>query len=261
MVKRTGALLRRSLRMGVCMRGRLLFSFAVAGAFLLMAVPGAVANHEGTGEPKQGGKAKLFGTAQDDVDPENEWNEVISCDTLTNFATSTCGLNRKTNKLKVAMLDNELELKMYFAAPRTCNAGSPREVVVIDVDGKGRTFDLVLDGHVGPPNVFTGCPPNMWQYQDLTDNLQRWDVRAITPGSQPTGTAPNVYLPWDTVEAAVTSSFPNHSVHLLRLVEDSHQFSPLSRGCAYYDVISLGPRTVTDWSDTAGHRPRSPNNC
>jgi len=242
------------------MRRRLFLSLLAAGALVLMTVPGAVARHEGSGEPKQGGKSKLFGTAQDDVDPESQWNEVVSCDTMTNAETSTCGLNRKTNKLKVAMLDNELELKMYFVN-RTCNAGSPREVVVIDVDGKGRQRDLVLDGHVGAPPNFTGCPPNTWQYQDLTDNLPRWDVRALTPGSQPTGTAPNVLLPWDAVETAVTASFPNHGVHLIRLVEDSHQFSPANRGCAYYDVISLGPRTVTDWSDTAGHRSRSPNNC
>jgi hypothetical protein len=240
------------------MRTRLLFSLLAVGALVLMTVPGAVARHEGTGEPKQGGKSKLFGTAQDDVDPENQWNEVLSCDTKTGAA---CGLNRKTNKLKVAMLDNELELKMYFVAPRTCNAGSPREVVVIDVDGQGRTFDLALDGHVGTPPNFTACPTNMWQYQDLTDNLPRWDVRALTPGSQPGGTAPNVLLPWDTVETLVTAAFPNHSVHLLRLVDDSGAFSPLAQGCAYYDVVSLGPRTVTDWSDTAGHRPRGPNTC
>src|SRR5918992_1054544 len=210
--------------MGVCMRTRLLFSLLAVGALVLMTVPGAVARHEGTGEPKQGGKSKLFGTAQDDVDPENQWNEVLSCDTMTGAATSTCGLNRKTNKLKVAMLDNELELKMYFAA-RSCGGGSPREVVVIDVDGQGRDRDLVLDGHVGfPPTVPGSCPMNQWLYQDLTDNLPRWDVRALTAGSQPTGTFPNVYIPWDTVEAAVTSSFPNHSVHLLRLVEDAHQF-------------------------------------
>jgi hypothetical protein len=239
------------------MRKRLLFSLLAAGALVLMTVPGAVARHEGTGEPKQGGKSKLFGTAQDDVDPENQWNEVLSCDTTTGAA---CGLNRKTNKLKVAMLDNELELKMYFVAPRTCNAGSPREVVVIDVDGKGRSFDLVLDGHVGAPPNFTGCPSDAWQYQDLTDNLPRWDVRAIPPTTQPPGTTPNIYLPWDTVETAVTSFFPNHSVHLLRLVDDSGA-SPLAQGCAYYDVVSLGPRTVTDWSDTAGHRPRGPNTC
>lgn len=240
------------------MHRRLFLSLLAAGALVLMTVPGAAARHEGSGEPKQGGKSKLFGTAQDDVDPESEWNEVVSCDTKTG---APCGLNRKTNKLKVAMLDNELELKMYFV-DRTCNAGSPREVVVIDVDGQGRDFDLVLDGHVGAPPNFTGCPPNMWQYQDLTDNLPRWDVRALTAGSQPTGTAPNVYLPWDTVEAAVSSSFPNHSVHLLRLVDDSGAFSPLAQGCAYYDVISLGPRTVTDWSDTAGHRPKAgANTC
>jgi hypothetical protein len=239
------------------MKTRLLFSLVAAGALVLMTVPGAVARHEGRGEPKEGGKSKLFGTAQDDVDLENQWNEVLSCDTTTGAA---CGLNRKTNKLKVAMLDNELELKMYFVN-RTCDAGSPREVVVIDVDGKGRSFDLVLDGHVGAPPNFTGCPSDMWQYQDLTDNLPRWDVRALTPGSQPGGTAPNVLLTWDAVEAAVTASFPKHSVHLLRLVDDSGAFSPLARGCAYYDVVSLGPRTVTDWSDTAGHRPRGPNNC
>lgn len=245
------------------MRRRLLFSFMLAGALVLMSVPGAVAKHEGPGEPKQGGKSKLFGTAQDDVDPDNPWNEVLSCDTMTNAETSTCGLNRKTNKLKVAMLDNELELKMYFVA-RSCGAGSPREVVVIDVDGRGRDSDLALDGHVGfPPTVAGSCPMSQWLYQDLTDNLPRWDVRALTPGSQPAGTAPNVYLPWDAVEAAVNASFPNHSVHLLRLVEDSHQFSPANRGCAYYDVVSLGPRTVTDWSDTAGHRPKrgNANNC
>lgn len=243
------------------MRKRMLFSLLAAAALVLMTVPGAVARHEGSGEPKQGGKSKLFGTAQDDVDPESEWNEVLSCDTLTNAATSTCGLNRKTNKLKVAMLENELELKMYFVG-RSCGGGSPREVVVIDVDGKGRDRDLVLDGHVGfPPTVVGSCAPNQWLYQDLTDNLPRWDVRALTPGSQPTGTAPNDYIPWDVVEAAVTSTFPNHSVHLLRLVEDAHQFLVTNRGCAYYDVISLGPRTVTDWSNTAGHRPRGPNNC
>ena len=49
----------------------------------------------------------------------------------------------------------------------------------------------------------------------------------------------------------------------MRLVDDSGAFPPLARGCAYYGLVSLGPRTMTDWSDTLGHKPdkRNQNNC
>jgi hypothetical protein len=230
----------------------------LVAALALLLVPGAVASHEGPGEPNEAMLFELFGTAQDDVDSENGFNELISVDTSEGLAG---GLNRVAgNMIKVVTLDNQLELKYYFVG-RTCGGAGPREVVVIDVDGRGTDRDLVLDGFVGPPPAFTGCLPNSWQFQDLTDNLPRWDVRALTEGSQPAGTQPNVYLPWDVVEAAVTASFPDHRVILLRLVDDSGGFFPAARGCAYYDIVSLGARTMTDAADTPGHFPDLPNDC
>lgn len=235
-------------------RKRVLVALCLGAALVL--TPWAIATHQGAGEPGQGTIFHPFGTAQADVDPENAWNEVVSCDTTTG---APCGVERQETNLQVRQVDNELELKMYFVG-RTCNAGSPREVIVIDVDG-GKSRDLVLDGHVGPPGTFTGCPQNQWLYQDLTDNQPRWDVRALTPGSQPAGTQPNVYLPWDAVEAAVQASFPNHEIILMRLVDDSGAFSPLARGCAYYDIVSLGPRTLDDWKTLAGgHKPAEGEN-
>jgi hypothetical protein len=232
--------------------------FAVlVGALALLVVPGAVAEHEVGGEPNEGSLFGLFGTAQDDVDNENRRNEVISVDTSEGVPG---GLNRiPADMIRVKYLDHQLEFK-YFFRDRSCGGGSPREVVVIDVDGQGTDRDLVLDGHVGLPPSFTGCPAGSWQFQDLTDDLPRWDVRALTPGSQPEGTQPNVYIPWDAAEAAVTAAFPNHKVILLRLVDDSGWFPPAA-GCAYYELVSLGARTMTDWADTLGHFPRMPNTC
>jgi hypothetical protein len=216
------------------------------------------------GEPRQGTKfqhcskqVRPFLTeaevrtcnSRDAIDPQNPANEVIVFDTT---AGPPQWIARKL-RVKIATLDNQVEFK-YLLVGRTCGAGSPRITLLVDENGDNEG-DLVLDGHV------TGfvCVTGEWRYEDLTDAVPRWDVRVLPGGVQPPGTFPNVYAPWDAVETGV-STFPNHRVLWGKLVEDSQAFVPSNRGCAYYDVVSIGARTITDWSGAAG-RGRAPNTC
>lgn len=245
-------------------RRRLLFSFMVVGAFVLTTVPGAVAKHEGAGEPKGPKKAELFGSAQDDVDPQNTSNEVVSIDN-TGAPAQFGGIRLKLGKkVQAPMLDNELETK-YFFVGRSCGGGSPRAQLAISLDGdkssEGNAF-----GHYGPPFAFTGCLMDQWVYEDLTDNLNRWDLSQFA--AECAAIAGCVFpspfvIPWDAVETFLAAFFPTHRILRASLVDDTFPGSPSGQGCAYYDLSSLGPQTVEDWKDTKGHKPDKgfTNNC
>ena len=209
--------------------------------------------------PGLGHKFELIGAMVRDSDPENSvgnsggsgggvgGNETISATmTTTNFALAFRNL---PPGIKITALDNQLGLKYYFVTPRSCGGGSPRITLLVDADGNG-TFnqspsgpDFAAHGHVNAP-AFALCPPDRWVYENLTDDLNRWEV---TPGGQ---AGIFGYQPWETVETAITTTFPNHKILAGFLVDDSCSFHPAACGKAYYDLVTVENRTLEIWQDT-----------
>jgi hypothetical protein len=217
--------------------------------------------------PGLGHKFQLFGVMVQDTDPENlvgnsggsgggaGGNETISATmTPTSFALAFRSL---PPGIKITALDNQLGLK-YFFVNRSCGGGSPRITLLVDADGDGDfdqdpptdpddppdSPDFAAHGHVNPPALL-GCPPNKWVYENLTDDLPRWEV---TPGT-PLGLPAAPYHPWETLEAAVTAAFPFHKVLAGFLVEDSCSFFLASCGEAHYDLVTIENRTLEIWQD------------
>jgi hypothetical protein len=205
----------------------------------------------------------LGGTARHAQDPENPANDVIKIDT-TLYYLGQCApplyLNCPSGTVSRAVdtqiwkLDNMIELKAYFVAPKTCIGGSPRVQLAIDLDGDGQPNGNA-HGNFGPGPFGTGCPPFfVWHSEDLTDVAPRWDVtQLLGPGEIDPGDlgAVNPFLvPWDLLESLV-STFPNHLVCSVALVDDTFGI-PGMNGIAYYDLFSAGRATWADRSDTAG---------
>ena len=154
--------------------------------------------------PGLGHKFELIGAMVDDVDPHNATNDTIS-DVMTpaNYALAYRSL---PPGIKISALTDQLGFKYYFPAPRTCGGGSPRISLAIDSNGDGQA-DFTAHGHVDPPYI--GCPMDRWVYQDLSDDLPRWE---ITPGGAVPSLPGYPYASWSSLVAAVTAAFPNHKV-------------------------------------------------
>jgi hypothetical protein len=215
----------------------------------------------------------LGGTAQNALDPENPANQVIAinltlapgqCMAPTYLNCPAGTVSRRLN-VKISQLDNMLEFKSYFQN-RSCGGGSPRIQLAIDLNGDG-VADGNAFGYTPPP--FAGCAPNRWNYDDLTDELPRWDPSQLVAGGFPStaaicanplfSTNPAIcpfvqnsgYIPWNVFEAVLTTLFPLHKVCSGALVDDSAWFLPAA-GTAYYDIISMGRATWEDWQDSVG---------
>jgi len=199
--------------------------------------------------PGMGHKFELLGGMVDDKDPENATNDTVSIDTTG----GVIGLAFRDLPpgIKIAALDDQLGLKYFFVLPRTCGGGAPRVTLLIDSDGDG-DFDFAAHGHVNPP-AFAACPTNMWVYENLTDNLKRWETTPATvltplpcgPVGGPTTCT------WDELEARVTANFPNHRILSGFLVDgDSCSFSPAACGKAHYDLLTIENRTLENDQDT-----------
>ena len=203
--------------------------------------------------PGLGHKFELFGEMVKDTDPENSvghsgnagggagGNEVISA--TTTAAGFALAYRKLGAGIKISALTNQIGLKYYFAG-RTCGSGSPRVTLLIDSDSDGDT-DFAAHGHVNPP-VYAACPQYMWKYEDLTDNLPRWEV---TPGGAVPGIPVFPFTPWKAFAATIATAFPNHTVTAGFLVEDSCSFDPATCGKAYYDLFTLENRTLEIWQD------------
>jgi hypothetical protein len=203
--------------------------------------------------PGLGHKFQLFGEMHQGTDPENATgksggagggvggNETIT-DTTTPATSVALAFRNLPPGIKIAALDTQLGFKYYFVAPRTCGGGSPRVTLLVDSDGDGNT-NFAAHGH---PVPFMGCPTNTWVYENLTDNLGRWEV---TPGGAVPGIPVFPFSPWDTLEAAITTTFPNHKILGAFLVEDSCSFFLAACGTAHFDLLTLENRTLEIWQD------------
>src|SRR5439155_8499441 len=118
--------------------------------------------------------------------------------------------------------------------------GSPRIQLVIDTDGNGISNGNAF-GYVGHAGFGAGCVTGAWDYVDPTDSVPaRWDLTQVPAGG---------YQNWPGV-VAYTSAFPNHRVLNAILVDDSGWYPPAA-GCAYYDLVTTGARTLDSHEDTS----------
>lgn len=197
---------------------------------------------------------KLFGSMIDAIDPDQipTTNEVISSSLDVNDPNAAFAVAFRLLKTKIFNLDNQIQLKYYFQAPRTCFGGSPRVQLAIDFNG-----DNVVDGNafgsVGPFPSFTGCATGRWVFEDLTDDNPRWDISQLAAFcSQPGNTCPPVppgfAITWDAMETFIAAS-PNHRVESGALVDDTFG-GPGQTGKAFYDAVAIGNRTLDNWEDT-----------
>jgi hypothetical protein len=208
--------------------------------------------------PGLGHKFELFGVMMRDTDPENAvgnsggsgggvgGNETISV--VTTPTTLAFAYRNLPPGIRITALTNQMGLKYYFVAPRTCFGGSPRFVLLIDAEGDG-TLVFAANGHVAPLTSNTGCPTNTWTYEDLADALPRWEVTGATIP----GIFPNVHLPWKAFAAIIAAELPNHKVRAGFLLDgESCQFAPSTVTCgkAYYDLVTIENRTLEIWQDT-----------
>lgn len=184
-----------------------------------------------------GQKYSLFGTAHDAQDPQNPANDVVIIDT-TGFAFGGAvrGLNVPVNVLR-----NQLQFKAFFSAGRSCGGGSPRIQLAIDTDGNGVSNGNAF-GYFGPSPNFTGCASGVWQTEDFTDDELEWDLTQF-------GGA--FYNSWSDVELFF-AGYPLHKVLRGVLVDDTYPGSPAGAGVAYYDLVTIGNRTLEDRTDSLG---------
>jgi hypothetical protein len=214
------------------------------------------ANESATADPPhlpKGGKYKLFGTAKDDLDPQNAFNEVISFDTTDPNAIA--GAYRKLgDHVQLGMLTNQVELK-YYLVGRTCGGGSPRIQLGLDLNGDGK-FDINAFGYLGDMAFGGGCVMNKWVYEDMTDSAPKWETSQL-PVTDPCRSFTDT---WSLMVSCITAEYPNHRVVNAVLVDDSGSFFVGDRGCAYFDLVSTGGRTLTGWDDTSDGGKQT-NNC
>jgi hypothetical protein len=224
----------------------------VLAAACFSLVPGiAFAQSQQPRGPEPHGSAfQLFGAAQMVRDPENPQNIVLQ---VVSDGATPAGADRELRHVKIWHLDHQLSFRRAFVAPHSCAGGSPRIILFIDADGDGQFNqaggDFTAAGHVRPPWALceTGpaTPSNdgpapstlLWRVEDLTDELPRWELlppSAVTPPIGPIGGAGTAN--WDTLEAAISTAFPNHQVIFARFLED---FNPTPPGTSYYDLLNV----------------------
>ena len=222
------------------------------------AVSSAAANQSSSRTPPRlavGGQWALFGTAKRDVDPENEFNELISFDTTTGAVAGA--FKKFGSHVQVDMLDDQVELKYYFVG-RTCAGDGPRIQLGIDSDGDG-DFDGNAFGHLGNTPFGGGCPAGLWVYEDMTNPVKKWDLSQF-PGSAAFCGGNPMICSWQDMETFFTTAHPDHDVLNEVLVDDAGGFAPTSRGCGYFDVVSGGLEALTRHGDTTADGSGT-NNC
>jgi hypothetical protein len=228
----------------------------------LVGVTAAVAT-----EPSSSGGWLLAGTAVLATDPENSANDVVKIQTNAPSGPFFGQVSRTVN-VKINKLDNMLEFKARFTAPKSCAGGSPRIQLAIDTDGNGVSNGNAF-GAFGAATGFNNCLPGTWLYEDLTGGDTIGGVLPSTGQTTPNeafewNLSPEfgVLLPltWSQVEAFFNDNHPNHKVCTVALIDDVPVDpvtglplpEPGQSGIAHYDLISGGRATWVDGSDIAG---------
>jgi hypothetical protein len=213
----------------------------------------------------KGGVYFLFGTAKNDTDPQNAFNEVISFDT-TDPAAIAGAFRRLGDQVQVKMLTNQIELKYLFIG-RTCGGSSPRIQLGISGDGDGNFNqfpggpDQNVFGYLGDKPFGGGCLAGQWIHEDMTNAIPKWDLSQYTAAGAAAFCGGNAMTcTWSQVVLFLQTVFPNHRVLNANLVDDAGSFFVADRGCAYFDLVTTGARTLNDHTDTSGGG-KAPNNC
>ncbi|HYG81592.1 MAG TPA: hypothetical protein VD861_14450 [Pyrinomonadaceae bacterium] len=186
----------------------------------------------------------LFGDMQTDTDPENPSNEVFSID--PEFLGDSGGVSKTLPAgTQAPEIDNQVQLKYYHVAPKTCTAGSPRVQLRIDSDGDG-DGDFNAFGYVGHLPFGGGCVTGAWDFNDMTDNVGRWDL------SQGGG---GMTLTWDAMELFLAAAYPNYQILSGSVVEDGYL------GKTYYDNIVIGDCSLDGGGGVAVGPPTTADQC
>lgn len=190
--------------------------------------------------PGLGHKFQLLLAMEEEVDPQNPTNEVIGITTTPEYpAGAGVAVRNLPPGLRITALENQINLKYYFPANRTCAGGSPRIQLAISRDGD-REPDGNAFGYVGHLPFGAGCVTGDWDIIDMTDQVGRWDLSQFGGG---------MTMRWDEVEAFFTTVYPNHRVLSGALVDDSCSFAPGACGEAFYDLVTVENRTLENWQD------------
>jgi hypothetical protein len=186
-----------------------------------------------------GRKFELLFAMMNDQDPLNSDNDVISVVTTSAYPAGIgVAVRNMLPGVKVATLTDQINLKYYFPA-RSCAGGSPRIQLYIN-PGDG-TLPRNAFGYVGHGGFGAGCLTGVWDFIDMTDNVAaRWDITQFGGG----------YQNWPGVVAFFNSVYPNHVVLSGGVYDDSCSFAPASCGKAYYDLVTIENRTLTNRQDT-----------
>ena len=218
-----------------------------------------------------GNQFKFFGSAAITRDPENPTNVVLE---VVSDGGTPAGAYRDLNDVQLWQLDHQLNFHRAFVAPHTCGGGSPRIQLIIDANGDGEFVqapagpDFVAHGHVRPPYAACetsaptptpegGAAPStlIWRFEDLTDELIRWEITPSTaiPGIPPIGPIGGAgAVSWDALELIVSQAFPDHEVLRGIFLED---FNP-TPGIAYYDLITIFDLTIGSRGQVTPERRR-----
>jgi hypothetical protein len=202
--------------------------------------------------PGDNSKYVLAGNAFRDKSPTNDDDQVVRFTTTED--SSLAVVIRKLNTT-VGSLDGLLSVDWYFEGQKTCGAASPRYSLFIDENGNGiwePPAERAIFGYIGPLLFGTGCLPNTWHHENLTDERPRWDLSQISGAPTPPGGQGGLFT-WDQVEAFFLLRPANETVVFAKLVEDSCSFSPTACGTSFYDTVELGDREMTleNWSDAS----------
>lgn len=128
------------------------------------------------------------------------------------------------------MLDDQVELKYYYVG-RSCGGSGTRFQLGISGDGD-RAFTQVPGGpdqnafgYVGDKPFGGGCLPNMWVYEDMTNNVAKWDLSQWTVWGAAAFCGGNAMIcNWTQMETFFNTVFPDHQVLNTTLIDDSHSF-------------------------------------
>lgn len=203
-----------------------------------------------------GQKFELLFAMMNNQDPDNFDNDVISVLTTAGTFTTPGAIGVAVRNMlpgaKIETLTNQISLKYRFIPPRTCDGGSPRIQLYID-PGNGTSPHNAF-GYVGNAPFGAGCnSDNRWHFQDMTDDVMRWDLSQFTPTP-----LCDMTCTWAQVVLYFDTTFSNHVVLSGGVYDDSCSvslsfsppFAPLSCGQAYYDLLTVENRTLENRQDT-----------
>jgi hypothetical protein len=105
--------------------------------------------------------------------------------------------------------------------------------LAIDTDGDGTSNGNAF-GYVGNAPFGAGCLTGVWDFNDMTDAIGRWDLSQLGGG---------MTLNWDAMETFLATTYPSYQILRGTLVEDGYP------GDTFYDLITIGDCTLDGHED------------